>query len=351
MKRLYAVPSEKLWVWMVWLTSVGEVEPTSGTNGCIDLIVRIAEPPQMAANDVPEGTKIESVPDMVGIPKLHIHQFAYRSVRIAAALNLAHHLTDGLHVTFRGVFHFTCASRVYGNIYTMGPSALSAGILAFVEGRTGRDAGDETTAVTAAASETAKETAAAARPIRARWQRLRWIKRKRFGRMLEGLSSHSLAFTLFRYDAVIFRHQLPPFFLFVSFASLHYLLGLPYNPYYRYRDFRSFTGREGNRRQKGDDHGENSRATANRRWMRRIRSKLKAPAPSLTRQKGRYVCTGGACSGNAAPLSNRIDPRTTDALGRDTAGVPIALSNDQSKVVEPFTEVVTDETGTESPIA
>lgn len=53
----------------------------------------------------------------------------------------------------------------------MGPSALSAGILAFVEGRTGRDAGDETAVVTAAASETAKETAAAW-TIRARWQRL-----------------------------------------------------------------------------------------------------------------------------------------------------------------------------------
>lgn len=33
-------------------------------------------------------------------------------------------------------------------------------------------------------------------------------------------------------------------------------------------------------------------------------------------------------------MSNRIDPRTTDALGRDTAGVPITLSNNQSKVVE-----------------
>lgn len=43
-----------------------------------------------------------------------------------------------------------------GDISTMGPSALSAGILAFVEGRTGRDAGDETATVTAAASETAK---------------------------------------------------------------------------------------------------------------------------------------------------------------------------------------------------
>lgn len=49
-------------------------------------------------------------------------------------------------------------------------------------------------------------------------------------------------------------------------------------------------------------------------------------------------------------MSNRIDPRATDALGRDTAAVPIALSNDQSKVVEPFTGVVTAaETGAEYP--
>jgi len=62
----------------------------------------------------------------------------------------------------------------------MGTSALSAGILAFVEGRTGRDAEDESAAETAAASETAKETAVAW-PIRARWQRLtrrRPIERK-----------------------------------------------------------------------------------------------------------------------------------------------------------------------------
>ena len=41
------------------------------------------------------------------------------------------------------------------------------------------------------------------------------------------------------------------------------------------------------------------------------------------------------------PMSNWIDPQTTDALGRDTAGVAITLSNDQSKVVELFSEIVT----------
>ena len=35
--------------------------PTSGTNGCIDLIARIVESPQMVMNDIPKGTKTESV--------------------------------------------------------------------------------------------------------------------------------------------------------------------------------------------------------------------------------------------------------------------------------------------------
>ncbi|KYM79143.1 hypothetical protein ALC53_10307 [Atta colombica] len=45
------------------------------------------------------------------------------------------------------------------------------------------------------------------------------------------------------------------------------------------------------------------------------------------------------------PMSNWIDPQTTDALGQDTTGVPITLSNDQSKVVELFSGVVTAKKG------
>lgn len=45
---------------------------------------------------------------------IFISLFAYKSVRVAVALNLTHHLTYGLHVTFRGVFHFTCESDVHG---------------------------------------------------------------------------------------------------------------------------------------------------------------------------------------------------------------------------------------------
>ncbi|RLU27346.1 hypothetical protein DMN91_001147 [Ooceraea biroi] len=76
MERLYAVPSEKLRVWMVWLANIGEIadEWHKWLRTYIDLIMRIAERLQMAAEDVPEERKIEST-------------FAYRSVAAAAALN------------------------------------------------------------------------------------------------------------------------------------------------------------------------------------------------------------------------------------------------------------------------
>lgn len=86
--------------------------------------------------------------DTVGAPWLHIHQLLpYKSVRMAVALNLAHHLTYGLHVTFRGVFHFTCESDVHGwrCLYNRIFRILSAGILAFgwrKEDRWGRRRGE-----------------------------------------------------------------------------------------------------------------------------------------------------------------------------------------------------------------
>lgn len=61
MERLYAVPSEKLRVWMVWLTGIGEIadEWHKWLRAHFDLITRIAE---MVANDEPPGErKIESV--------------------------------------------------------------------------------------------------------------------------------------------------------------------------------------------------------------------------------------------------------------------------------------------------
>lgn len=48
---------------------------------------------------------------------------------------------------------------------------------------------------------------------------------------------------------------------------------------------------------------------------------------------------GGSTARTAeTPMSSRIDPPTTDALGRDTVEVSIALSDDQSEVVEPSTK-------------
>lgn len=61
MERLYAVPSEKLRVWMVWLNGVGEIadEWHKWLRAHIDLI---AERLQTGANNVPGGSrKIESV--------------------------------------------------------------------------------------------------------------------------------------------------------------------------------------------------------------------------------------------------------------------------------------------------
>lgn len=48
--------------------------------------------------------------------------------------------------------------------------------------------------------------------------------------------------------------------------------------------------------------------------------------------------TGGSTAATETPMSSRIDPPTTDALGRDTVEVSIALSDDQSEVVEPSTK-------------
>lgn len=61
MERPYAMPSEKLRVWMAWLTGIGEIvdEWHKWLRAHFDLITRIAE---MAANDeTPGGRKIESV--------------------------------------------------------------------------------------------------------------------------------------------------------------------------------------------------------------------------------------------------------------------------------------------------
>lgn len=63
MERLYAVPSEMLRVWMVWLGSVGEIadEWHKWLREHIYLIARIVRSLQTAGNVVPEGRKIESV--------------------------------------------------------------------------------------------------------------------------------------------------------------------------------------------------------------------------------------------------------------------------------------------------
>ncbi|XP_026830380.1 uncharacterized protein LOC113563220 [Ooceraea biroi] len=79
MERLYAVPSEKLRVWMVWLANIGEIadEWHKWLRTYIDLIMRIAERLQMAAEDVPEERKIESTVSSNVTP---LHQALERNV-------------------------------------------------------------------------------------------------------------------------------------------------------------------------------------------------------------------------------------------------------------------------------
>lgn len=64
MERLYAVPSEKLRVWMVWLTGVSEIadEWHKWLRAHIDLIARIAEQrlQTVANNPGASSKKIES---------------------------------------------------------------------------------------------------------------------------------------------------------------------------------------------------------------------------------------------------------------------------------------------------
>lgn len=54
MERLYAVPSEKLRVWSVWLSKIGEIadEWQRWLRTHIDLIVRIAEQLKATENTV-----------------------------------------------------------------------------------------------------------------------------------------------------------------------------------------------------------------------------------------------------------------------------------------------------------
>jgi len=81
MVRLYAVPSEKLRVWTVWLTSVAEIadEWHKWLRAHIDLIARIAERLQMAADRVPGERKIEST---VSSDTISLYRYLRRVCRI-----------------------------------------------------------------------------------------------------------------------------------------------------------------------------------------------------------------------------------------------------------------------------
>lgn len=93
MLRLYAVPSEKLRVWMVWLAGVVEItdEWHKWLRAHIDLIARIVERLQMAADRVPGGRKIEST---VSSDTISLYRYLRRMYRI----NVIYFTVAGIHL-------------------------------------------------------------------------------------------------------------------------------------------------------------------------------------------------------------------------------------------------------------
>ncbi|KAL0100876.1 hypothetical protein PUN28_019336 [Cardiocondyla obscurior] len=225
----------------------------------------------MATNDVPEGTKIESVRK-----KRRIFYNSYSTQR-----PLCIFAEPKLSITK--------------------PSNVSLKTEVLFEKKA--DGSPEATKITVVAGETAKETAAP--PIKTRWRRCEvdqtktiWVALSKGSRIL---------------------HQ----------STL-------YRSYYKY----------------WKETVDQVMTTAKIRGMDDGESSGDAPGSSRRRSLDRKDdMSAPAAPAAVTPMSNRIDPRTTDALGRDTAEVPTALSNDQSKVVEPFTGVVTAETVAESTIA
>ncbi|EFN60778.1 hypothetical protein EAG_02249 [Camponotus floridanus] len=365
MERLYAVPSEKLRVWMVWLTGVGEIadEWHQWLRAHIDLIARIAEQRlQTVANNVPGGTKeIESVmrpelmmqpPTTLYPPRKHYrgneslnhrkqrleanrarmktrHElttirrpllFPYKSVRVAVALNLAHHLTYGLHVTFR-VFHFTCESDVHGwrCLYNRIFSIVCRNIGFWLEGRRTGGGGEEESLATTAMAD-ASETAW---PIGTRWQPLTRCPIEKKADQMQTIQRLKLP-----------QDEAERIEFLKNFTHQATLYGSYYKHWRETADqaVKEIAGRTVMTTAKFRGTGD-SESTLDVAASQAAQYSMKQPESAVAQAIG-----GSTAATAETPMSSRIDPPTTDALGRDTVEVSIALSDDQSKVVEPSTK-------------
>lgn len=63
MERVYAVPSEKLRVWSVWLTKVGEMadEWQRWLRSYIDLVIRLSDNLQAAEDAIRRAKEVSSI--------------------------------------------------------------------------------------------------------------------------------------------------------------------------------------------------------------------------------------------------------------------------------------------------
>ncbi|XP_019885161.2 uncharacterized protein LOC105258000 isoform X2 [Camponotus floridanus] len=291
MERLYAVPSEKLRVWMVWLTGVGEIadEWHQWLRAHIDLIARIAEQRlQTVANNVPGGIKeIESVTnaksegildnvmprkeekrDVSFNDEAGINDAATNDTLSAAKALSRKRVAESPEATARGESSANeDSSRTHNNPTTSGR-------------RTGGGGEEESLATTAMAD--ASETAW---PIGTRWQPLTRCPIEKKADQMQTIQA-----------------------------------------------VKEIAGRTVMTTAKFRGTGD-SESTLDVAASQAAQYSMKQPESAVAQAIG-----GSTAATAETPMSSRIDPPTTDALGRDTVEVSIALSDDQSKVVEPSTK-------------
>ncbi|XP_072767548.1 uncharacterized protein [Anoplolepis gracilipes] len=367
MERLYAVPSEKLRVWMVWLTGVGEIadEWHKWLRANIDLITRIAERLQMVANNVPGGSgKIESVTNVkseeildnamskekeekdvpsnalnatkgnsfvTGLEEPGIINEASNGTLSAAKVSLKERVDESSEATAiesSANEENSSTSQTHNN-----PINASAGRIG---GGGERESTMTTTTMAADASETAERTTTVW-PIGTRWQPLtRCPPIEKKADQMETIRSLKMPQTEIERTEFLknFTHQAT-------------LFGSYYKHWIETADqaVKEIAGRTvmTTAKFRGTDDSDSmldvAASQAAQYSMKELESAVAQPI------EGTMAATA------ETPMPSRIDPPTTDALGRDTDETSIALSDDQSKVVEPSTKKETAGMEAESPSA
>ncbi|GAB1863874.1 hypothetical protein CAJAP_04953 [Camponotus japonicus] len=347
MERLYAVPSEKLRVWMVWLTGVSEIadEWHQWLRAHIDLIARIAEQRlQTVANNVPGGTKkIESITNAKSeeildnaMPRKEEERDVSFNVRkedsFVTALD-----EDGI-INDAGTNDTLSAAKASSRKRVAeSPEATARGESSANEGssrtpnnpttsgrRTGGGGEEESLATTmmADASETAKRTATVW-PIGTRWQPLTRCPIERKTDQMETIQSLKLP-----------QDEAERIEFLKNFTHQATLYGSYYKHWIETADqaVKEIAGRTVMTTAKFRGTGD-SESTLDVAASQAAQYSMKQPESAVAQAIG-----GSTAATAETPMSSRIDPPTTDALGRDTVEVSIALSDDQSKVVEPSTK-------------